>query len=317
MTNIINLIFNGSTPKSPENHGQEFVRFGKDILNSEDLTDRIYSALLSMMVNEWRIPALSNRKDFHASDIGTIYTIGPYIPCVERVSFSRNVDLKSDGMPGIRVVGCLFGDDIGSVYSVRPVDKFPRDTQIFGRCVRKYKFVWLYPDGKEDGAMGSIVLWFGISENGKVLSPFSRRHRRPPFMHALAQGYPSIVMNAWADSKFLWLANAAEDFGAFELKLRLGLDKEHIKSLFYARSLPVTETGRKRPILHWVRAHKRRIKEGIDIDINHYLRGITEIEMDGLRIQITQPNKSELHRSEPETINQAFDMYAPEKKKTQ
>ena len=59
------------------------------------------------------------------------------------------------------------------------------------------------------------------------------------------------------------------------------MDKEQIKSLLYARSLPVTATGRKRPILHLVAAHRRRIKEGVDIDIGEFLRGVKKVEMGG------------------------------------
>jgi len=52
-----------------------------------------------------------------------------------------------------------------------------------------------------------------------------------------------------------------------EAKAHLGCMREEIKSLLYARDLPMTSTGRKKPILHLVAAHKRRIKEGTDIDI--------------------------------------------------
>ena len=78
----------------------------------------------------------------------------------------------------------------------------------------------------------------------------------------------------------------AEEHGA---KVNLGCMLEEVKSLFYARSLPVTETGRKRPIIHLVEAHKRRIKSGIDIDVKSHLRGISQIEMGGTLFTINQP----------------------------
>jgi len=55
--------------------------------------------------------------------------------------------------------------------------------------------------------------------------------------------------------------------------------------------LPLTVTGRKKPILHWVRAHQRRIKEGVDIDINKHLRGCCEFVMNDTKFCITLPHK--------------------------
>lgn len=69
----------------------------------------------------------------------------------------------------------------------------------------------------------------------------------------------------------------------------VGAYPEVIKSVLYARSLPVTATGRKRPILHLVRAHKRRVKEGVDIDIARYLRGVSEVIMHDTKYTITPP----------------------------
>lgn len=70
-----------------------------------------------------------------------------------------------------------------------------------------------------------------------------------------------------------------------------GVQEEQMKSLFYARSLPMTETGRKRPLIHWVRSHRRRLKAGIDINIKEHLRGIKDFEMYGTVFEITNPAK--------------------------
>lgn len=89
------------------------------------------------------------------------------------------------------------------------------------------------------------------------------------------------------DMQYLWNVEIHEEIG----KSTFGIYEEQIKSLFYSRTLPLTSTGRKRPILHWCSAHRRRIKEGIEIDIEKYLRGITEFEMDGVKYKITTPAK--------------------------
>lgn len=70
----------------------------------------------------------------------------------------------------------------------------------------------------------------------------------------------------------------------------IGMDKEQIKSVFYARSLPITKSGRLKPILHLVKAHKRRIKEGADVDINRHIRGIDSVKIGDLVFSIRPPS---------------------------
>jgi hypothetical protein len=179
--------------------------------------------------------------------------------------------------------------------------------------IKTYKYIAFYKEKNDE--MGAWVMYFGVGASGEVVSSINAQmvYRRPWFIHGAQQLYPALSMNAWADSRYLWIANTSEDIGYGQnnpLKFRLGLNKEHIKSLFYARSLPVTETGRKRPILHWVRSHQRRLREGIDVDVSAHLRGVFAFEMDGLNFEITQPNKGMLQGAEPETIKQAFRLYA-------
>ena len=94
-----------------------------------------------------------------------------------------------------------------------------------------------------------------------------------------------VALNYETDKCNAWLIDAKEDIA----RCIVGVDADQIKSLLYARSLPVTVTGRKRPILHLVAAHRRRMKEGIDIDISQYLRGVEKVEMNGTLFTIKPP----------------------------
>lgn len=97
----------------------------------------------------------------------------------------------------------------------------------------------------------------------------------------------SACITSYQDRKYLWNVVANEGIA----KTTFGVYPEEIKSLFYAREMPMTETGSKRPILHWVAAHMRRIKYGIDIDIEKHLRGINEFIYNGTKFTITRPLK--------------------------
>ena len=113
-------------------------------------------------------------------------------------------------------------------------------------------------------------------------------------------GYPDFLSAKWLayvvgvhnDRRYFWNVSATEEF--FEdmpAKAHFAIDEEYVKSLFYARSVPITARGRLRPIMHWVQAHKRRIKEGIDIDVRKHLRGIDAFTMHGVNFAIDQPRK--------------------------
>lgn len=85
----------------------------------------------------------------------------------------------------------------------------------------------------------------------------------------------SAALQYLADRRFTWTIEAREGIAL----THLGCVQEQIKSLLYARSLPLTPTGRLRPILHLVEAHNRRLKNGTDIEIGDYLRGIHTVEI--------------------------------------
>jgi hypothetical protein len=128
-------------------------------------------------------------------------------------------------------------------------------------------------------AKGEVNLGIGFADHEKKINISENR---------TSIIFASLTMTLYQDKRYLWNVCAQEQ----QAKATFGVYPEQIKSLFYSRNLPQTETGRKRPILHWVAAHRRRIKEGIDIDIEKHLRGINEFEWHGTKFTITQPIKN-------------------------
>lgn len=87
------------------------------------------------------------------------------------------------------------------------------------------------------------------------------------------------------DRRFCWQIKAEES----KAKAYLGCGISEIKSLLYARSLPQTETGRKRPILHLVNAHQRRMRNGTEVDVTAFLRGVQTVEIGGTKFTVIPP----------------------------
>lgn len=97
--------------------------------------------------------------------------------------------------------------------------------------------------------------------------------------------WASVALQFLSDRRFCWTITARES----EAKAHLGCMQEEIKSLLYARDLPRTVTGRKRPILHLVEAHKRRMRNGTEVDITAFLRGQRSVVIDGTQFTVTPP----------------------------
>lgn len=141
-----------------------------------------------------------------------------------------------------------------------------------------YRYLSLYPQA--DKGVEGYGDYVALTKSGRVVGNVGGQSKANAF-------YAAATLNFCADSKFLWNVLAHERGS----NVTFGVHQEQIKSLFYARSLPVTESGRRRPILHWVQAHRRRMREGTDVDISKHLRGIEAFEMDGTTFTITNPTK--------------------------
>ena len=97
--------------------------------------------------------------------------------------------------------------------------------------------------------------------------------------------WASVALQFIADSRFCWMIRAEE----CRAKVTIGCMEEEVKSLLYARTLPLSETGRKRPVLHLVESHKRRLRNGVDIDIISFLRGTQKVEINGTVFTVFPP----------------------------
>jgi hypothetical protein len=108
-----------------------------------------------------------------------------------------------------------------------------------------------------------------------------------PHVLSETEAWGCMALHTTADKRFCW-SIAAQDLGQAGTAL-VGCMREEIKSLLYARSLPMSETGRKKPILHLVEAHKRRMRNGIEIDITGFLRGQDKVEIGSTLFTVNPP----------------------------
>jgi hypothetical protein len=278
----------------------EFVETGIRLFDSEDMTDTLLRLYLGLSVNGWNGGHMGAMT---IDNIGELYVRGLWLPCVPRVALAGVLDIRNDGLP-----------DYGAIPLERDGGGESRFDFIVAQKLAKLPPGWRAVPGAQAlihaavayGApatradrrtLGAEVLnWQGwyLSLHGDRLVP--ARSQRPPNGGpvGLLARYSSAALQVVSDFRHLWTVETEESpIGGKMPKtpLRLGVNGDIIKSLFYAREAPRTESGRRRPILHWVRQHQRRIADGVDVDVRKHMRGVTEFEMDGFPFRITSPLK--------------------------
>jgi hypothetical protein len=296
----------------------EFWQIGLSLFDSEDLITALYEVFLSLLAEDGWV-ASNFARDFWWSsieDVATAYLTGFYIPCTPRLVLGGQVDLKNDVLPA--EAGLLLPKHQGAdpqlvvgpyqFATVKREAKLPRGIAPIVNGGVHYSLFMMWEQvcsRRERNMLGEKSKRFykefvTVSKDGRVLpcpiEGCARRYRPESVFKVCGTlcNIAAAAINATSDARYLWMVETSETVvgkGCIRTPLRLGVSPEHVKSLFYARSLPVTESGRKRPILHWVRAHLRRLEAGIDIDVRRHLRGIDRFDMGGLPFEITSPCK--------------------------
>ena len=293
--------------KNAISEDREFIQFEGDSLTSEALVNDLYEIYFALCADGFYDP----RGKTEMGDIGAGYLNAIYVPCTDRVVFSGQVDLLNDEVPEFSSLALPKNDhEEISFCFVQKVNKLPRGVSgiPFATHVRSTILFKGDEDDRESrraskwlGAkapLQALTTHFSITKSGMAVpcrdaTEWNVRQLEAVRAYGVFAQDTCAAINATTDKRFLWLVSTEEETisSAKKTKLELGVSPEQVKSLFYSRSLPVTETGRKRPILHWVRSHQRRIKEGIDIDIEKHLRGMERFDMGGFKFEITQPVK--------------------------
>lgn len=265
--------------------------------DKEELEDEITKALIA----SWETSDVLERElgreacPLTKPDFGAFRRMGPYLSPHDRVTQTDEIDTINDFLPQKACIGFVAtGEDtyFTGVYIERlkrfPGGVSPRSLGIpFAHDV--YRFC------NTGGHFGARIHCTMNRHGGVDLTEplYSRQARLDAESRKEGEGYHRIIPAAitlWCDRRYLWNVKVAGDHDA---RASFGVYPEQVTSLFRAREEPVTGTGRLRPILHWVRQHRRRLRDGDTSDVTKHLRGIESFEMDGFGFTITQPTKKQ------------------------
>lgn len=243
----------------------------------------------------------------------------------------NELDVTVDGLPTFATAATFIDYKITSaetargvipsyvqIYALKRIDRLPQGCFVRGvnsRNLPAYCLTSLAPNHEHglSGANFYLVIHNNMMLEASYMSDeynpvTKRRHKRmihPSLLdanirtaeeivtleglgwHSAIEIQAALTYQVYSDRTNLWNVRATDS----ETNTVFGVYEQQIQSLFYARELPTTQSGRKRPILHWVKAHQRRMKEGCEIDIEQHLRGIRSFEMNGTRFEIIRPQQ--------------------------
>lgn len=288
----------------------------EDCWKEEDFEDMVASSLISCYESK-----VIKCKGAPPSDrltderVNLFKNIGPYIISNSRIfmngdktnnnKFQWRFDTLNDPLPeygciAFKPTGKIKEDNKDAYMSIFYIRKAPALGKYWHRRGTGTLYEMFTMSAKQQGGIYGDRRFLTVSKDGSVVSctqMIQDTQGYHPGVHSRvittddiyleqSEVWGSITLQGIADRRFCWTITASEKIA----KAHLGCMKEEVKSLLYARSLPLTSTGRKRPILHLIEAHKRRLRNGTEIDIIPFLRGQQVIEIGGTTFKVNPPS---------------------------
>ena len=285
-----------------------------DIWETGEVEEKIFNSLYGLAEESFWNPSFGGNVGFR--DIFMSKAIGCYFPPKGRAFYTDTIDVKNDGLPIFSHLSGIddffyYGqkEDIPTVSSctIYPIKCLPKMVRGPHGC-RYYKLVFwkFYENGSpqtfafeinpfdKDNKVDTVIWNDYVAVNPKNDAVIPCFHKNP--IRQLNREFVKFLfcttVSSESDRRFLWNVSLYYRFSKeFNMWIDFGVHEEHVKSLFFARDTPLSNTGRKRPIQHWVSSHQRRVRDGIKINIAQYLRGITEFKMYGYDFLIISPRK--------------------------
>lgn len=188
-------------------------------------------------------------------------------------------------------------DTLGNEFEIYMVSGITLKWAKFARTERKRVRPLLLPNAKDIYEFHFREISFGGNDSyDKRLVGFNGFNTTPIMLEGQ-------MLEIAHDAKIaITLCSVKEDIyrkGVFHVKitnndsnsgLKLAVTYQEAQELFKYRDSPRTETGRKKPILHWVCKHLRGIeKKAVPTKVQSHIRGIEKFDIDNFSIEISQP----------------------------
>lgn len=283
------------------------------VWSEEDFEEKVATGIIACFESKIRKEPIPKRVRILDDDLRFMRRLGLYFPDNNRVIIAPSSSDKSGGLfdtvnDALPLNGCFAATGIANdvenpIKGYVHIELFKRIRELpkpfFARAKgTHYELAIIAPDGKYINGEKSFLT---VTPNGEIFAadlkavksmgygrnvPIKQSEHEPEVLRQRELAL-SAAMQFTADRRFIWSITASEK----NAKVTLACTKEEIKSLLYARSLPQTETGRKRPIMHLIESHKRRLRNGTEIDIVPFLKGTQIVDINGTTFTVNAPLK--------------------------
>lgn len=266
-----------------------------DSWSSERFESQITAATIALYETEVdRESATCNHvHKFTVAELGQMQQRGILIPAPGRIVIDGPMSILKWPDSGCVGLGANYnkpGEDLMesycNLYYFRRINRLPGHSAMTA-IGTPYQLLRAWPQDK--GPVIGITDYLTVNHRTGVVSvtkrPWDKGRADLPDVVRAQTSSLSFAIQYTEDARHTWSITAHNSVS----KVSVGAYPECVKSLLYARSLPMTPSGRKRPILHLVSAHQRRMKSGIDIDVRQFLRGVMQVTMDDVRYTVQAP----------------------------
>lgn len=248
------------------------MQIANDLWTQDSFEDTVARALITCF--EFRIKKNKGAgpQTLNAERMAAVRRTGPYIPGADRqiIAPSANgkgrweFDTVNDQLPNIGCVGLPLHHKVGAgQYGgfFRAIHIQKKDALSPGWHKRSggqlYEMIFV---ASENNYVEGERSFFTVGSEGNVSACELRLSSTKGYMPGVRsellttpqsqldeiEACAATSLQFIADSRYCWSIEAREH----DCFARLGCVEEQVKSLLYARTLPMTESGRKRPILH-------------------------------------------------------------------
>jgi len=201
---------------------------------------------------------------------------------------------------------CMYdGSSCRSMHIIR-INKLPKRYVCKGKKEAFFEIHYKYIDGSKSEYIRGAFGYDGHSIN-KACTDMSS-FRQSDFIQKKKNDNDSFVLTTsmFDDLSDQWITEIEYDGQS----ILMGSNKEGVRELSDLREEPLTITGRRKAIMHWVAGHTRRTEAG-PFDVSTYTRGIDSFNIDNFNIKISPPALSLLDHKHPEKFegSLSFDIF--------
>ena len=201
---------------------------------------------------------------------------------------------------------CMYNGVFCKSMFIRKVDKLPKRYVCKGSKDAVFEIHYRYIDGSKSEYIRGVFGYNGHNINKAFTDMSSFKQTNYLLNNRYDNENFVLTTSMFDDLADQWITEITLN----DQSIIIGSNRDGVNKLSKLREEPLTITGRKKAIMHWVAEHTRLTKSGYS-DISTHTRGIDSFNIDDFSIRISPPALSLLDHKHPEKFKGtlSFDIF--------